>query len=156
MEALSFIEAIEEQNALVSIGIGNEESEQTLAYYVEFLIAVDHILFERKTQLLPRQTNVFTTNYDVFIEQAAGRLTSFILNDGFDRTSSRTGKYEFAPEQFFDRTYRSRSVHSRQAQVPTVNLIKLHGSLTWKKTVAGIVFRQKDPKELSDEDRDDN
>lgn len=151
--ALSFIEDIEEKDTAVSIGLDYRETAQSLTRYVEFLSAIDRILFERKNLLLPRQANVFTTNYDLFIERAASRLSSLILNDGFDRTSSITGGYEFTPERFFDRTYRSGTVYTRQAEVPTINLVKLHGSLTWRKKAAGIAFRPNYPETLSDDDK---
>lgn len=155
LKALSFIEDIEKKNTAISIGIEINGTEQSLSQYVEFLTAVDHVLFERKNLLLPRQANVFTTNYDTFIEQAASELSSLILNDGFDRASSLRGNFPFAPERFFDRTYRSGPIYSRQAEVPTVNLIKLHGSLTWKKNATGIAFRQEYPDELSEEQKSD-
>lgn len=153
--ALSFIEDIDQKNAAISIGIEYHGTEESLSRYVEFLTAVDHVLFERKNLLLPRQANVFTTNYDSFIEEAARKLSSLILNDGFDRSSSLSSAFPFAPERYFDRTYRSGSIYTRQAEVPTVNLIKLHGSLTWKKHVTSIVFRQKFPAKLTDEQKAD-
>jgi hypothetical protein len=155
LKALSFIEDIEQTNTAISIGIEYNGTEQSLSWYVEFLTAVDHVLFERKNLLLPRQANLFTTNYDTFIEEAASTLSSLILNDGFDRTSSLSGKFPFTPERYFDRTYRSGSIYTRQAEVPTVNLIKLHGSLTWEKNAAGIAFRQEYPAALSEKQKAD-
>lgn len=66
LRALSFIEDIEDKQIKISIGIGDAESRETQDNYFEFLTAVDRILFERKNIILPRQANIFTTNYDCF------------------------------------------------------------------------------------------
>lgn len=144
-KALEFIQSLESQNLALDMGIEGDEVAQTLERYSEFLHTLDQLLFRRKSNLLPRQANIYTTNYDTFFEEAAGRSASLALNDGFDRTSSLTGAYKFAPERYFDRIYRSGAVYTRQAEVPTINLVKLHGSLTWRQTNSGIRFRRGNP-----------
>ncbi len=94
---------------------------------------MDGILFERKNILLPRQANIFTTNYDLFIEKAASALPNVTLNDGFDRTSAVGSRYLFSPEKYFDRIYRSSSSNDRISELPVINLIKVHGSLSWQR-----------------------
>ena len=74
LSMLSFIEGIEEANAVISIGIETNDIEKTLLCYIDLLTTIDHLLFERKNILLPRQANIFTTNYDTFIEEAASRI----------------------------------------------------------------------------------
>src|SRR5690606_17804669 len=64
-----------------------------------------------------------------------------VLNDGFDRTSAIRTSFPFAPERYFDRTFRSGSVYGHQIEVPTINLIKLHGSLSWRQEHDGIAFK---------------
>ena len=88
LKAISFIEEIEKKHFAISIGIEDEETAQTHSNYVEFLTALDLLLFQRKNILLPRQANIFTTNYDFFIEHAASQLPSLLLNDRFDRGSA--------------------------------------------------------------------
>ncbi|MEM9375077.1 MAG: SIR2 family protein [Pseudomonadota bacterium] len=141
--ALDFVQGIEFDNQVMTMGSEAGDWKQTLKHYSDFLLTLDQILFRRKSNLLPRQANIFTTNYDTFFEEAAGRAASIILNDGFDRTSSQSGNFKFAPERYFDRTYRSGAVYTRQAEVPSINLIKLHGSLTWRKTNTGIRYTTK-------------
>lgn len=153
--ALSFVEELARQcQKLVDANEQGDVSE-TLSNYIDFLSAIDRLLFERKNHLLPRQANVFTTNYDIFLEEAASRLPSLVLNDGFDRTSPKSFSFRFAPEQFFDRIYRSGLVYSRQAELPTINLVKLHGSLTWRQVKTGIVSTILASTALSAEDRED-
>lgn len=152
---LEFIENLESENDIISLGLQTGDTQTTLGYYTEFLKVVDHILFERKNLLLPRQANIFTTNYDTFVEQAGSELPSIIINDGFDRASALNGYYYFAPEQFSDRIYRSGTVYRRQAEVPTINLVKIHGSLTWFKGPSVIKYNPNTPKKLKGDERQD-
>ncbi|WP_434722776.1 SIR2 family protein [Mesorhizobium sp. RIZ17] len=131
--ALEFIEELVETNVDLLADIDDQAITETLANYTDFLSAVDGILFERKNILLPRQANIFTTNYDLFIEKAASKLPNVTLNDGFDRTSAVGSRYVFSPEKYFDRTYRSGSSNDRIAELPVTNLIKVHGSLSWQR-----------------------
>ncbi len=133
LKALEFIEELAETNVDLLADIDEEHINETLANYTDFLSAVDGILFERKNILLPRQANIFTTNYDLFIEKAASKLPNITLNDGFDRTSAVGSRYLFSPEKYFDRTYRSGSSNERIAELPVMNLIKVHGSLSWQR-----------------------
>src|SRR5579872_5445296 len=41
----------------------------TVANYTEYLRTIEVILSERSTSLLPKQATIFTTNYDLFIEE---------------------------------------------------------------------------------------
>jgi len=133
IKALSFIEELEYQNGFLPEGYTvGDDTDVTLKNYLSFLSSVDRILFERKNILLSRQANVFTTNYDEFFEMAASFLPSLVLNDGFNRRVGNGG-FEYAPELFFDRLYRSGAVYQHQSEVPTVNLIKVHGSISWKR-----------------------
>lgn len=127
--ALEFIEKIEEESKYVST---NLKQKETLENYKKFLITVDYMLFERKNVLLPRQANIFTTNYDNFFERAISELPSIILNDGFKRHSGK-GPFVFSSELFSDRVYRSSRVYETQSEIPTLNLMKMHGSLSWKR-----------------------
>jgi len=108
--------------------------------YRRFLSTLDQILFTRKNILLPRQATIFTTNYDMFLEHASSLVPTVILNDGFDRSSGLSSEFSFAPERYFDRTYRSGPVYGHQIEVPTLNLIKLHGSLSWRRGKDTLVF----------------
>lgn len=133
LRALEFIEELAETNVDLLADIDDPALNETLGNYTDFLSAVDGILFERKNILLPRQANIFTTNYDLFIEKAASKLPNVTLNDGFDRTSAVGSRYLLSPEKYFDRTYRSGSSIDRIAELPVINLIKVHGSLSWQR-----------------------
>lgn len=132
-KALTFIEELEYQHGFLPAGYTDgDDTDLTLQNYLRFLGSLDRLLFERKNILLPRQANVFTTNYDEFFEVAASLLPSLVLNDGFNRRIGNSG-FEYAPELFFDRVYRSGTVYQHQSEIPSVNLIKVHGSISWKR-----------------------
>jgi hypothetical protein len=90
----------------------------------------------------------------MFFEHAASLIPGIILNDGFNR-SSAIKPPAFAPERYFDRTYRSGTFYSHQIEIPTVNLIKLHGSLSWRKRSDTVVFDPKPIPPLSSTDQAD-
>lgn len=139
IKSLDFIEAVDRVQALLSDKSPND-AKTVAGHYQSFISIVDHILFARKNILLPRQANIFTTNYDMFFEYAASQIPTVILNDGFDRTASPSGGAHFTPERYFDRTYRSGAMHSHQTEIPTINLIKLHGSVSWRRQKGTVTF----------------
>ncbi|MER5173428.1 SIR2 family protein [Thioclava kandeliae] len=140
IKALEFIEELERQHAALSHAPLSTPVETTRNNYAGLLKSIDRILFERKNILLPRQANMFTTNYDEFFETAASSLPTLLLNDGFNRRVG-SSEFEFEPELYFDRLYRSGTVYQHQSEVPTINLIKMHGSISWKRqTDRKVVF----------------
>ena len=156
LKALDFIEEIIDINRDVISEIYSDDIAQTLQGYSDFLSSLDNLLFSRKNSLLPRQANIFTTNYDFFIERAATELSTVVLNDGFDRTSSSKRGYPFSPEKYFDRIFRSGRVYEHHAELPSLNLLKLHGSLTWSKSEAnGVRYNLGEFAPLSATDRTD-
>ncbi|MFQ3457114.1 SIR2 family protein [Bradyrhizobium sp. UFLA01-814] len=155
--SLDFITAISAANSKLSTTFGPAPSQAFVKVrrsYINFLSSIDRVLFARKNILLPRQANIFTTNYDTFLEHAASRIPGLMLNDGFDR-SSAIGPPTFAPERYFDRTYRSGTFHNHQVEIPTINLIKLHGSLSWRKRSDKLVLETKSVSPLSAADKED-
>ncbi|MBN9263270.1 MAG: hypothetical protein J0I75_01675, partial [Hyphomicrobium sp.] len=87
--------------------LGEDRSDnvgKSLRHYVDFVQTIDILLSERKTNLLPRQASIFTTNYDLFIECASEQCPSILLNDGFNRVPSLNKLHKFAPERLFDAT----------------------------------------------------
>ncbi|SFJ04413.1 SIR2-like domain-containing protein [Bosea sp. OK403] len=141
-EMVDFIEAIgETYKQLVNDTIYSNELDETINNYGRFISIVDQILFFRKNEILPRQATIYSTNYDTFIEFAVSNSPSIIINDGFDRTSGQSDSFAFAPERYFDRTYRASSLYARRVEIPTINLIKPHGSLNWAKKGSNLVYK---------------
>lgn len=152
-KCLDFIETIGDVHAALSLHPQTEAINRVVGAYVRFVSLVDDILFSRKNLLLPRQATVFTTNYDMFVEHAASQLPNIILNDGFERSSGLNPVFTFAPERYFDRTYRSGPIYGHQTEIPTVNLVKLHGSLSWRRDSGDVVFDPTPVNRLTSEEK---
>lgn len=155
-KCLQFVDAINEVHAKILAKSNDPDIKKAIDGYSRFASLIDAILFARKNLLLPRQATVFTTNYDMFFEHACSLLPGVILNDGFDRTSSLEGRAVFAPEQYFDRTYRSGPIYGHNAEIPTINLVKLHGSLSWRRHLDSIVFDSTRSQKLPEDKKTDD
>lgn len=109
------------------------ETAKSLSQYVEFIARLEAILNERKSNLIAKQANIFTTNYDLFLEKASESFPAIIFNDGFVRTPNIGWWHEFSSRSFFNSTYNKGNLYNYKVEVPTVNFMKIHGSLTWFK-----------------------
>ncbi|MGB2578709.1 hypothetical protein AAIR98_000628 [Elusimicrobium simillimum] len=109
-----------------------DTTKEVLGHYKSFINVVNRVLFERKTNIMHKQANIFSTNYDLFIEQAAAELGDIYLNDGFHRNTSLKKEYIFSNKEFFNYTCHSGSFFDFKVDIPSINLIKLHGSLSWR------------------------
>jgi len=138
-------------NALIN-DEDNDTLKQTLKCYTEYLGIIEMILSERRTTLLPKQATIFTTNYDLLIEKASIGYPALKLNDGFTRVPSLDNRMEYSSRNFFNTTYNTGNLYSYKVEIPCINLIKLHGSLSWKKNGEEIVFSVS-ARDLLDEDR---
>lgn len=107
--------------------------------YKEFGDVVYRIFAERGNPALDRQFNIFTTNYDPVIELIFDHSTC-ICNDGFE------GRIEprFSTDNYSKTYYRQAIFSNRKAEIPSVNLLKLHGSVTWSEDIifGGIEYQQ--------------
>ena len=119
----------------------NCEISKALDSYITFLNCLKKILGERKSTTLPKRINIFTTNYDIFFEKASREFHFINFNDGFNRNIDLANKFIFDPGVFSTTVSKTGNLYEYTAQIPTINLIKLHGSLTWKKSGDEIIFR---------------
>ena len=126
-------------NELIA-GIDSPNLAATLANYKQFIEAVEAVLVRRRSTLLPRQVTVFSTNYDLFVESVAADYPALNLNDGFARVRGLAPRLEFSSDSFFRTTYSTGNFYGYKAEVPSVNLIKLHGSLSWKREGEKIIL----------------
>jgi len=104
-----------------------DEAENLLAIYRAFLKSINRILLRRRSSLLNKQVNIFTTNVDLVFEVALDQL-GLDSNDGF------TGKFnpKFNSGNFGSLRQRRSLQYENLSEVPTFNLVKLHGSVGWK------------------------
>tara|TARA_R110000803_G_scaffold141005_3_gene207531 strand:- start:2206 stop:3246 length:1041 start_codon:yes stop_codon:yes gene_type:complete len=121
--------------------IKSPDISANLELYRGFLQAVERILVARQNTLLLRQATVFTTNYDLYVERASDFFPNLILNDGFDRRPNLAGIHMLRPERLFDSTFHTGRRYEYRAELPSLNLIKLHGSLSWAATENGYRFQ---------------
>ena len=100
---------------------------------------VYRIFSERGNPALDRQFNIFTTNYDPIIELIFDH-SPCICNDGFE------GRIEprFSTDNYSKSYYRQAMFSNRKAEIPSVNLLKIHGSVTWCEDViwGGIEYQE--------------
>lgn len=119
----------------------DENHTNVLKHYKSFLELVSKILFERKNNIIPKQATIFSSNYDLFIEKVSELfIGSLKLNDGFIRNPSLDGRYKFSTADYFTSTYNNGNLYNYQVQIPSVNLIKLHGLLSWISEEGSIFF----------------
>lgn len=107
--------------------------------YKNFGNIVYRIFAERGNPALDRQFNIFTTNYDPIIELTFDH-SPCICNDGFE------GRIEprFSTDNYSKTYYRQAMFSNRKAEIPSVNLLKIHGSVTWGTDIiwGGIEYQE--------------
>lgn len=106
-----------------------EKIDSVLKSYQTFFEKLRELLFHRKSTILNKQANVFTTNIDAFMEIALDKI-GLEYNDGF------IGKFSpLFSSSNFKKIYSQKSQHfNNESEIPSLNIIKLHGSLTWEAT----------------------
>jgi len=125
------------------VSMTDADAKGTISNYKSFLLNISKILIDRKNNLLPKKANVFSTNYDLFIEKSFEEIsasTSAQLSDGFKRSPSLSGSFHFSPSEFFNSIYNNGSLYNYKVEIPSVNLVKLHGSLSWQSNNQRILF----------------
>jgi len=104
-----------------------KDSQKVLESYKDFFSNINKLMLYRKNSLLSKQVNIFTTNIDVYLEKAL-EDKGFEFNDGF---SGRFGlKYDLS--NFKKSMYQNSLHYENSFEIPIFNILKLHGSLTWK------------------------
>ena len=101
---------------------------------LDFASTVMRLVAERGTTTLPRRVNFFTTNYDPMIELSLEEL-NVPFNDGF------TGRVKpvFDPSSFSRLMCEQSLFMEYTSQVATANVLKAHGSLTWRRDAGGRI-----------------
>lgn len=126
----------------------------TRGNYDKFISSLEKILTRRRTGLLPRRINIFTTNYDLFIEDASIRNSNIVLNDGFSKRTDLWGSCSFDAGSFYHTISATGNLYNYKVELPTVNLIKMHGSLSWLNENNQIIyeFPPFEPKEFKSDE----
>lgn len=106
---------------------GDAGADITIGNYENFLSNLNHLISDNKNPLIAKQVNLFTTNVDTLIEHAADK-SGVELNDGFKGRLSAS----YRLDNFRTRLFKLTLHYDNSAEVPVFNLLKIHGSLTWK------------------------
>jgi len=95
--------------------------------YEAFLKHLNKLLLARKSTVLAKQVNLFTTNVDIFLEKALEEAR-VEYNDGF------SGRFDpiFNLSNFKKSAYKKSLHYDNKSEIPMFNLLKMHGSLVWQ------------------------
>lgn len=107
--------------------------------YNSFIEIIYDLIYRRDSNLLHKQINIFTTNYDMFLEIAFEKnIVNF--NDGFlgrINPSFNSNNY--------NKSYQQKSIFlEKEFEVPSINLYKIHGSISWKLTDTIIYLKHRE------------
>lgn len=107
----------------------------TLNNYTNFISKIIDILNLSNSRQTPRTANLFTTNYDLFIEKAFDKVLQnyrFVVNDG------ASGYFERVLDgSNYNRTVSYKGLNDNYTnEIPSLTLIKPHGSMNWEKRVS--------------------
>lgn len=108
---------------------------QTYEAYKDFLRIINQVLYERRSNTVNKQVNLFTTNIDVFFEKIIEDL-DLQFNDGFNGVFRK----QFHLSNFKKSFYQKSLHYDNIAEIPVFNLLKIHGSVTWKLDNTNIEF----------------
>lgn len=106
----------------------NDDFNETYENYDKLLKALNVILLRRKTSVINKQVNLFTTNMDLFLDTVLEK-NNLNFNDGF----SGRMKPEFSTSNYKKTAFQTSAHYDNISEIPTFNLFKLHGSVNWKK-----------------------
>lgn len=107
--------------------VRREELSTIETAYNEFLSIWNYIMSRRNSNMLNKQVNIFTTNIDPFVEEAAERLR-IEFNNGFKGMLNPV----FREESFSTIVSKVSPLYQNQSMVPSFNYLKIHGSINWK------------------------
>lgn len=108
----------------------DEKTKSVADIYIAFFKIILDLLNKSNSRETPRTANIFTTNYDLFIENALDTLLqteNFIINDGACGYFKR-----FLDGANYNRAVSYRGLNDNYTdELVTLNLIKPHGSINW-------------------------
>lgn len=121
-------------------GEADDTNATILEQYSNYLGIIETILSEGRSNILPKKATIFTTNYDLFFEAASASYAALSLNDGFTRAPRLDSRFEYSSRTFFNTTFNTGNLYDYKVEIPSINLIKLHGSVGWKKDNDHVLF----------------
>lgn len=127
VEAVFFDTVIAQNSALLDDPADRPQAGSDLLKHCQDLLRVLHsILQERQSSLLSKQLSIFTPNVDVSLDLAFEGL-GFPYSDGF--AGKIQPRFDFA--NFGLLNFRQSPFLDHISEIPTFNLHRLHGSVSW-------------------------
>lgn len=129
-----FFDDVISKNIEILNNSNNNDVKPVLDNYCLFLKTLNFILLKRKSTILNKQINLFTTNIDIFLEKSLEER-KVEYNDGF------SGRFDplFDLTNFKKSLFKTSLHHDNIFELPVFNLMKIHGSLTWNKRKNGSI-----------------
>lgn len=110
--------------------------------YIKFLETLVALLNISNSRQIPKNINIFTTNYDFFIEKATDIVLNrnrLVFNDGASGYFKR-----YLDSSNYNRTVSYKGLNDNYMnEIPSISLIKPHGSVNWKKEHEKILIGQR-------------
>jgi hypothetical protein len=103
--------------------------------YKDFLRTLNQILYNRRSNTVNKQINLFTTNIDIFLEKVIEDL-DLHYNDGFNGIFRKRFSLRNFKKSFFQKSLHYDNI----SEIPVYNLLKIHGSITWELIDSEILF----------------
>jgi len=131
---------IKKSKAILDESLETETDEKnkmakTKENYDSFLGFWANTISSRSLHIVNKQVNIFTTNFDMFMEDSCERL-GIPYNDGF--AGQINPNFSVAN---FNKIQRYKSLQfDNTSDIPLFNIIKLHGSVSWQTKDEKIVY----------------
>ena len=110
----------------------DEKIKITFKNYISFLTKIIFLLNKSNSRQVPRSVNIFTTNYDLFIEKTIDELSienRIIFNDGSNGYFKK-----YIDSSNYNKVVSYKGLNDNYInEIPSINLIKPHGSINWKR-----------------------
>ncbi len=98
--------------------------------YAKLMRALEMLLTRRRTGLLPRRINLSRLTMICSLRMRRLKNNNVILNDGFRQRADIYNRTVFDAKCFYQAIHATGNLYNYSVELPTVNLIKLHGSLS--------------------------
>ncbi|MEB7858177.1 hypothetical protein CP995_07245 [Klebsiella pneumoniae] len=110
----------------------SEDKKNVVKNYEEFISNIVKIL-NNEGYDKPKRVNIFTTNYDTLFELAFDRISKKGVLTYFNDGSKGFLEKTVSSENYFINASHSGISDNFNRNIPVINLLKMHGSITWKK-----------------------
>ena len=125
-----FFDDVISKNINISRELDDVDLNKVLNNYKQFIKLINTIILNRRSSILSRQVNLFTTNFDIFLEKSM-ETVGVEYNDGFSGRFNPIFNLSNFKKSFFKRSLHYDNIY----ELPVFNLLKIHGSLTWEKKI---------------------